>query len=385
MTSSWNGKIGIKNNRRLRYDVIFSLVFLLLILLCDRAVAQDKGEKKEKTQQPTEFPSVQPSISASPTALPSAYPSAEPTQFISAFPSPTPTVRNTLKAQVYGALIPIMTFDILLSDEDAALPTTRNINAFFTMFMDQILAKNSNGFDFDYSHLTSNVLVSSFRNDHGRHRRLEFGYSVRVEGIAYFFEDAPTRESLLHSLRIYFTFWGITDLEEYLQRLGMESAKVVFIAIDEIPLDIFDDKDSEYDHAGAAIGTGSLGRTGKEGPSLQRKVAISGCVGAILITLLAVLLYGRRKRQQQAKKSHYWKRKVPSACETSESGVSPPETTTSLFQLEVHEDQSLSSGLISDDLSVYATNDDVADNRFVYGKDDNETADRIALVNEQQD
>lgn len=109
-----------------------------------------------------------------------------------------------------------MTFDLLLSEEDAVLPMTRNMDSFFTMFLDRVVDENSDGFAFDYSHLDSNVIVSSFqRNDDngGRkrnrtRRRLETGYSIQVDGIAYFFKEAPTRASLLHSIKIYFNFWG---------------------------------------------------------------------------------------------------------------------------------------------------------------------------------
>jgi hypothetical protein len=80
------------------------------------------------------------------------------------------------------------------------------MDSFFTMFLDRILDENSGMYDFDYSHMDSNVIVSSFQ--HGDRRRLETGYSIKIDGIAYYFGDAPTRGSLLHSIRLYFNFWG---------------------------------------------------------------------------------------------------------------------------------------------------------------------------------
>jgi hypothetical protein len=200
-------------------------VMLLLLQCCyPEVAAQNKDEKdeidkkEEKTSQPTSSapskkPTAYPTSSSAPTALPSASPSAQPTPFLSTTPTSTPTVKNTLKAEVYGALIPIMTFDILLSDDDGLLPMTRDMNAFFTMFLDRVLDENSDGFDFDYSHLDSNVIVSSFQSDNHQRRqrrRLEKGYSVQVDGIAYFFGEAPTRAALKHSMKLYFNFWGTT-------------------------------------------------------------------------------------------------------------------------------------------------------------------------------
>ena len=109
-------------------------------------------------------------------------------------------------AEVFGAVIPIMTFDVILSDEEAILPMTRNIDSFFTMFLDRILDENSGMYDFDYSHFDSNIIVSSFQ--HGDRRRLETGYSIKIDGIAYYFSDAPTRKRLTHSIKMYFNFWG---------------------------------------------------------------------------------------------------------------------------------------------------------------------------------
>ena len=109
-------------------------------------------------------------------------------------------------AEVYGAVIPILTFDVILSDEDAILPMTRNIDSFFTMFLDRILDENSGLYDFDYSHLSSNIIVSSFQKRNGA--RSETGYSIKIDGTAYYFGTAPTRKSLLHSIKMYFNFWG---------------------------------------------------------------------------------------------------------------------------------------------------------------------------------
>jgi hypothetical protein len=171
--------------------------------------------------------------------------------------------------------------------------------------------------------------------------------------------------------------------------LGMTSAKVVFIAIDEVPLDAFNKEDSAFDPAGATIASGTTSQTEDEGPSFPRIVAIGIYIGAISLipaAALAVLLCKRRKRQQEKKKADYWKRSnvLPvSASESSHSEISPRPTNT-LQQPEEDEVKSLSSGLISDDLSVYATRDALADNHMVYGSETNDFNDRSALVIERR-
>jgi len=107
---------------------------------------------------------------------------------------------------VFGAPIPVITFDVVLSDDDAVLPVTQNIDGFFTLFLDQVLNEHSGTYKYDYSHFDSKVIVSVFQ--HGNSRLLNTGYSVKVDGTAYYFDDEPTSESLLHSMKLYFNFWG---------------------------------------------------------------------------------------------------------------------------------------------------------------------------------
>lgn len=181
------------------------------------------------------------------------------------------------------------------------------------------------------------------------------------------------------------TFPIFRDLEEYLHRLGMESAKVAFIAIDEKPVKAFEDERFGHGHAGADIATAAVGTKDKGGTSLIRIIAICIYVGAILLiptAALGVLLYGRRKRQRNAKKESFWKSKEPSALgsETSKSAMSP-HTTNSLQHEQSEESRSLSSAqLMLDDLSVYATNDGAADNEIVFGNYDEEATDQSSLV-----
>ncbi|KAL3906133.1 MAG: hypothetical protein SGILL_009396 [Bacillariaceae sp.] len=275
-------------------------------------------------------------------------------------PSSSPTIRNTLMAEVFGAVIPILTFDVILSDEEAILPMTRNIDSFFTMFLDRILDENSGMYDFDYSHLSSNIIVSSFRQRDGG--REETGYSIKMDGTAYYFGPAPLRSSLLHSIKMYFNFWGKQDLEDYLHRLGLKSAVVASVAIDHVPIDIDSGEDPPL---GADIGP--LETVEKEGTTLSRFVAIAIYVGAVLLIPTSALLlwcYSRRKRRHEEEKASYWKRDNQSASETSESQNTPQrrrgrdEEQSLSGSSDLHRD-SVTKSLASASVSITGSNEKV--------------------------
>jgi hypothetical protein len=176
-----------------------------------------KEEKVEKTKAPTPSPSAEPtghpttspSFSVAPTGIPSASPTPapfaiKPTESPTHTPTASSTKKDPLKKQIQGAVVPMLTFDIILSDEDAILAATKDMDKFFKMFLDSVLESNSGMYQFDYSHLDSNVIVSLFPT----RRRLTTGYSVKLDGIAYYFGDAPTRQTIARSLESYFSFWG---------------------------------------------------------------------------------------------------------------------------------------------------------------------------------
>jgi len=349
----------------------------VLGIICSLVSA--KEEKVEKTKEPTtspsaeptEYPTTSPTITPYPTAtpttpFPTTSPSATPTVSpISVAPSSSPTENNTLKKNVVGAVIPMITYDMLLSDEDAALPVLDNIDKFFTMFLHDVLEGNSGMYEFDYSHLDSNVIVSQFDD----RRRLDTGYSVKVDGIAYYFGQAPTRESLAHSLNVYFSFWGQGDLERHLHKLGLYSATIVSIAIDEIPVILVPDDESPKhgSHPGAHI------ERQKDENQVPQFIVTCLYVLAGLLLVLAVFIVlccGRKRRRQ--KNLENWKRDVNSESETeSENRQTPPKH-------DDQEEQSL-SGLMSVDLSLYSTNSSPA-LIIRSGSGENDDIDPSALV-----
>jgi len=124
------------------------------------------------------------------------------------------------------ALLPIITFDVLLSDEDASI---EEMESYFVMFLDGVLVESSDTYRFDYSHLDSNGLISNFQQPQPMSTR----YRIKMDGIAYYFDEAPTRESLAQSLNVYFSFWGVSNLEEYLKSVGFQDPVVESISIDD--------------------------------------------------------------------------------------------------------------------------------------------------------
>lgn len=52
-----------------------------------------------------------------------------------------------------------------------------------------------------------------------------------MDGHIYYFDEVPTKESLTQSLNVYFSFWGATDLQDYLTNVGLDEANIVSISV----------------------------------------------------------------------------------------------------------------------------------------------------------
>ena len=111
-----------------------------------------------------------------------------------------------------------------------------------------------------------------------------------------------------------------------MHRLGLQSAVVAYVAIDNVPIDIDSDEDPQSE-VGANIGP--LETVEKETFNLPRVVAIGIYVGAILLiplSALLVLCYARRTRRQAEEKASYWKRDNKASSETSQSEDTPRQS-----------------------------------------------------------
>jgi hypothetical protein len=134
-----------------------------------------------------------------------------------------------------------------------------------------------------------------------RHRRLETGYRINVEGIVYYFHQAPSRESLSQTLRVYFSFWGEQDLKEHFEKDGLESALVQSIAIDETPVEFLSES---HDDGGSPDDVEAISAE-DEGMKGSSKIAIICIYFAAVVMIPAaifVLMYVRRQRFQRIHK-----------------------------------------------------------------------------------
>lgn len=254
---------------------------------------EDKPTKEKKTPKPQ----------ATAPSLVSTNPPSSATSILS--PISEESEKTGTLREVIGSVIPIVTIDMILSDDDAASPAAGQIDSLTALFVDKILARNSGDYDFDYSHLVSNVIVSPFNHS----RRLEIGYSVKVDGLVYYFDEAPSRQSLSHSLRVYLSFWGQQDLEEHFRRHGLESLVVESIAIDEEPVKFLSDNrdytGDSHANVGASIHDTTTGGGIVDDMDFSSKVAIA-CVFVAAVTLIPtailVLMCMRKRRLQRLEK-----------------------------------------------------------------------------------
>jgi len=218
-----------------------------------------KKDKKD-TPAPTKAPSPKPS--SSPTAAPSTLaPTTEPTITPTIEPSVTPTKEvvddaekdepkepeenpddepgedpevvpeEPEKVEIIGVELPILAADFIITDSDAATLDSEEMDTHletqFSAFLETVLSTNTGSDTFDYAELEFDVIQSDF----GR-RRLDTGVSVKVEGTAYFGNEAPSEEEIQNSLRGYFSVWGIGDLQDFLQATGFPSAVVRAVSVD---------------------------------------------------------------------------------------------------------------------------------------------------------
>jgi len=249
------------------------------------------------TQQPTNVPTQQPQIAPTsdpvpppttqqPTPAPSARPTNSPTASSSSSgqvvttptlsptdpPTPAPTTASPSEPEMIGIPLPKITIDVVVSGEGnsaSALPseTTDSMEVTFLLILDKILQDSSHPYNFDYSHIDASVAVSTTLDDNEvtrRHlmmttttirrsrRRMAEGYRIEMDGTAYFGSNSPTSESLEQSLVVYFSFWGTSDVDEYLQESGLTNADVSSVVVGDQNIVVANGPDEEEILAGDA-------------------------------------------------------------------------------------------------------------------------------------
>lgn len=253
-----------------KVSVWYAIAFFFTCGISDVTVLAKKTQDPTLTPTwaPTVTPSSSPTISISPSASPSKFHSLFPTISPSLTPSASPTTAPTnsptqwptyspIKIEDSSSVtptkssrittitptprskpvrdetnsdeeltytfLPLMTFGLILS-EDISI---NELQAFVVDFLDGVLQQISDTYRFDYSYLDLNGIVSTF--DQPQLSGAEF--RVRMDGHVYYFDESPTEESLAQSLNVYFSFWGASDLQDYLINVGLGQVVVVSISI----------------------------------------------------------------------------------------------------------------------------------------------------------
>ena len=185
------------------------------------------------TVSPTSSPTVSPTVaptkspSASPSLFPTYLPTASPTRLPTVAPSEAPTIATM-------SLFPGMVFHTILEKDGIS---TEEIAQLFSDLLIDVVEEINSTYDYLYSRTALDVVVST------PDRGLENGaYRIDINGMIYYFDEVPTTEALAHSLSVYFSLWGSSNLENYLLSNGFEEAYVVSVDIGEESIDFYDRK-----------------------------------------------------------------------------------------------------------------------------------------------
>jgi len=185
----------------------------------------------------------------------------------------------------------------LLNDKGAS---SEEIQSFFVKFLDGVLKESSESYRFDYSHLDSNGVISTLNETE------TFGtdYRVEMDGVSYYLDEGPTKEALVQSLSVYFSFWGAADLEDYLESNGLDGAEVVSISIDGEPVSFLSnvrDEESEQEQEKQKQDTQNVFEnifTNDDG-EVSKPVVISIYSGVVVFAVLVALIVFRHRVGQR--------------------------------------------------------------------------------------
>ena len=196
-------------------------------------VSPTKRPTFKPTVSPTSSPTVSPTVA--PTKSPSASPSFFPTYLPTASPTRPPTVAPSEAPTIATmSIFPGMVFHTILEKDGIS---TEEIAQLFSDLLIDVVEEINSTYDYLYTRTALDVVVST------PDRGLENGaYRIDVNGMIYYFDEVPTTEALAHSLNVYFSLWGSSNLENYLISNGFEEAYVVSVDIGEETIDFYDRK-----------------------------------------------------------------------------------------------------------------------------------------------
>jgi cell division protein FtsN len=246
-------------------------------------------------------------------------------------------VTNSEVDTTVGVSLPIITIDVMFSDEDSeALPDTQSIEGLFAAFLDTTLRESSYPYNFDYSHVETTFVVSELDGDDGdetrrllssptpkkRRRMVTAGYTVEVDGTAYFNGDAPTEESLEQSLIVYFSFWGASILEQDFREVDLKSAKVSSIVVGEQVVVSSSNQDYQND-SGQSFGQSEETSGSDDGINWIMLVAgLTPVVLAPIVIFVGLKLHIRHKHRKAKKKDEAEKKDMSFMTASGQNGTS---------------------------------------------------------------
>jgi hypothetical protein len=128
---------------------------------------------------------------------------------------------------------------LMLSRADMSL-TTDVLQEKLTSFITILLETKSGIEALDMVSLEFDIVPSSFV-----HHNVDSGFSIKIDGIIYYHNGAPSKEALQENVSKCFSSSGMEDLEAFLHGHSFESAKVGELYIDGILVIIYDESEDK--------------------------------------------------------------------------------------------------------------------------------------------
>lgn len=216
-----------------------------------------------------------------------------------------------------------MTFYTILEKDGIS---TEEIGQLFSDLLIGVVEEINSTYDYLYTRTALNVVVSAPDRGSG-----SGAYRITIDGVIYYFDEVPATETLAHSLNVYFSLWGSSNLENYLLSNGLEKASVVSVDIGEESIDFYDRQNYEDGRQNIFIN--------QEGELSKRNIVgfyILFLVVAITIVLLVYRIrLGRRRKLKR---------------EITTSQRSYTESSTS-YRSEQNEDEDEENGIAAQEHS----------------------------------
>lgn len=156
------------------------------------------------------------------------------------------------------------------------------LQAKLTTFITVLLETKSGIETLDMVSLEFNILPSSFVHQNN----VDSGFSIKIDGIIYYQNGAPSERNLQETMSELFSSGGIRELESFLHEHSFESAKVGGMYIDGKLVMIYNengDKVIDTKHSGKSIGK-------------KWKTLIASLVGLTAVSIVSCSIYWRSRK-----------------------------------------------------------------------------------------